>query len=260
MVIAACSRLHIDRQQFDDWASLVAQYPSGEFESPYRSTIPLLSLIRDGQAVLQEVLVACGFAPGPDLHFEYTVHPPIGEGKPSHTDLMVCEGSSCMAVEAKWTEPPYPTVGNWLGPKDGRTTNRKNVLAGWLSLIQPFASTELTEESVEPITYQTIHRAASACATSERPQLAYLQFVSERHGDAVTREKRLADLNRLRSALGRHDGFQIRLIEIDIEPTLAFEQLARLPKGSKQTGEAVRLALNSSSLFAFKPPRLCLLP
>ena len=101
----APSRIYFDRDLVPDLVALIARYPAGEFESPYRSTIPLLSLMRDGQAVVQDVLVACGFAPNPDLHFEFTVPPKKGKGKPSHTDLMVCAGPVCMAVEAKWTEP-----------------------------------------------------------------------------------------------------------------------------------------------------------
>lgn len=258
--VAGCPRveqpsgLYFDRHPACDLDTLIAQYPSGEFESPYRSTVPLLSMIRDGQTGLREILASCGFQTAVQLHFEFTVSPPIGQGKASHTDLMVCTNDSCIAVEAKWTEPPYETVSDWLGLKP--TANRLNVIAGWLSLIQRFTTKRLCPEDVASVTYQMIHRAASACATAVRPQLSYLQFVSGDYGGAPIREKRTADLDRLRVALGRPDGFPFFLIEMEIEPTSAFNQLAMLPKSNPQTSVAVRRALSSSALFAFPQVRL----
>jgi hypothetical protein len=179
---------------------------------------------------------------------------------------MVLAEANCMAVEAKWTEPPYPTVSDWMKPlgtgeeRNRRSENRRKVFAGWLELLQPFATRTLTTEDVASVTYQTVHRAASACATAARPQLSYLQFVSEHYGDADVCDERMADLRRLRDALGRPDGFPFRLIEIDIKSTPEFERLAMLPKGSAQTAIAMRHALIFRTLFTFEAIRMHLLP
>jgi hypothetical protein len=237
----------------NDLKTLIAHYPRGEFESPFRSTVPLLSLLRDGQTILQEVLAGCGFPQNPDLHFEFKVPPPLGEGKASHTDLMAIGGSLSMAVEAKWTEPLSQSVKDWLGPQP--TKNRQDVLAGWLSLLKPHAARPVAEADVSLVSYQVLHRAASACATAEQPQLSYLQFVSRQYGNATVCQERINDLNRLRSALGASDRFPFRLIEIGIEPTPTFEHLATLPKGSAETALAVQGALDSNALFTFKAKR-----
>jgi hypothetical protein len=251
------SHTYFDRQPMLDLKSLIARYPKGEFESPFRSTVPLLSLLRDGHTVLQDVLTGCGFPQTPDLHFEFTVPPPLGDGTPSHTDLMAIGGSLCMAIEAKWTEPLSESVKDWLGPQP--TKNRQEVLAGWLSLIKRYATQPVTAADVMLVSYQILHRAASACATAEQPQLSYLQFVSRQHGNAAICQDRVDDLNRLRSVLGASDRFPFRLVEIGIEPTSAFELLAPLPKGSTQTALAVQKALDSKVLFAFQIKQIHLL-
>jgi hypothetical protein len=107
-----------------DLGALIESYPRKEFESPFRSTIPLLSLIRDGRPILQKMLVDCGLPADSSLHFEFKVAPPRGRGKASHTDLMVSAGSDCMAVEAKWTEPLYPAVSKWMTSRGGDAENR----------------------------------------------------------------------------------------------------------------------------------------
>jgi len=253
-------RTFFDRNSVHDLRALIGHYAKSEFESPYRSTVPLLSLLRDGRSIFQEMVVSCGFPAEPDLHFEFKVSPRLGRGKASHTDLMVSAGNDCMAIEAKWTEPPYPTVSEWMRPNGQESENRDKVIAGWLKLVQRFAAKPLRAEHVEAVAYQTIHRAASACFLGERPRLSYLQFVSDSHGDSTMRDKRIADLDRFRSALGRPDGFPFRLIEIDIESTREFERLAPLQKGAAQTAMAVKQALISSALFSFKSMRTHILP
>jgi len=163
---------------------------------------------------------------------------------------MVCTESGCMAVEAKWTEPAYETVGDWLtrsskGAKGKR--NRQDVLSGWLSLLEPTRT--LTIDDVKGITYQTVHRAASACRIGTPPQFSYLQFVSD--GVVSMHQKRLADLHTLRAVLGNPKSFPFRLIEVDIEPTAEFGQLAQLPK-DRDTASKVKEALVARSLFHFR--------
>jgi hypothetical protein len=120
-------KVHFDKVAVSDFTALLNSYSVREFASPYRSTIPLLSLIKDGQLVLRDILAACLMTPPMDYHFEFTVEPPKGRGKASHTDLMVQSGSRCLAIEAKWTEPIYPTVAAWV---DGTVGGNRNSRSG----------------------------------------------------------------------------------------------------------------------------------
>jgi len=43
-----------------DLKALVACYGKDEFESPRRSTVPLLSMVRDGQDAFKQILERCG--------------------------------------------------------------------------------------------------------------------------------------------------------------------------------------------------------
>ena len=252
-------RLYFNQTFVGNFGELVGCYSRDELASPFRSTVPLLSLVRDGQAMLHEIVTQCSIAEQPSLHFEFQVPPPKGRGKASHTDLMLCAQSGCMAVEAKWTEPPYQTVREWLGdssrPGELGRDNRHEVLSGWLSLLQPMAVRTLVAQDVMSVIYQTVHRAASACHLGTPPQLAYLQFVSDTGVDAATHEKRLVDLRSLRVALGNGKSFPFRLIEIKMQPTSAFDELSRLPKG-RETGSKVKEALTSRPLFVFTDFRL----
>jgi hypothetical protein len=50
------AKAHFDRVAISDFTALLNSYSIREFASPYRSTIPLLSLIKDGQLVLRDIL------------------------------------------------------------------------------------------------------------------------------------------------------------------------------------------------------------
>src|ERR1700730_11915089 len=165
---------YFNRAAMPDFAALVNSYNRDEFDSPHRSTVPLLALVKD-KRMLREILTACNATMPVDFHFEFKVGQSKGRGKPSHTDLMAISEPVCIAIEAKWTEPPYESVASWLS-KGG--DNREEVLNGWLDLL----SSERTE--VADCEYQMLHRAASACATAssyaakKRPMLAYFKFTS----------------------------------------------------------------------------------
>jgi hypothetical protein len=117
-------KVYFDNEPVPDFSTLVQLYRDREFKSPYRSTVPLLSLFRDGQRILQEILAKCLMDP-PNFHIEFTVAPPRGRGKAPHTDLMVNSESRCLAIEAKWTEPTYPTVSKWPHGKIEKTVHRR---------------------------------------------------------------------------------------------------------------------------------------
>src|SRR5258708_4753147 len=157
--------------------------------------------------------------------------------------LLTCEHA--VAVEAKWTEPRYETVSEWLSSQ-----NRREVLDGWLSLIQPFALEPLTSDDVASAVYQTVHRAASACHDGRIPKLVYLQFtpLPDRRAQEPALIQDLACLHR---AIGAPTAFPFWLVDVEIEQTDAFKALRHLPKGSAATANAVIEALQNGPLFRF---------
>jgi hypothetical protein len=245
---------HFDRTSVQDFSALLHLYSCDEFESPHRSTVPLLALVKDKRNMLHEILSACQASAPVDFHFEFTVGQTKGRGKPSHTDLMVISEPVCIAIEAKWTEPPYESVASWLS-KGGE--NRKNVLGGWLDLLSS-GSTPLSPDEVADCEYQMLHRAASACATAssyvaeKRPMLAYFKFTSPNMPpSAAWAEYYRTSLALLRKRLRRSIDFRFFLVEIQISQSDQFELIARLPKASPETGISVRNALQESQLFNF---------
>lgn len=240
-------RCHFDRAPVDTPALLPALYPAGEFRSRFRSTVPLLSLVQHHKALLREILGACGLGGDIDLHFEFKVRSPRGQGKASQTDLMVMTAAGCMAVEAKWTEPPYDTVAAWLG--DSPTDNRLEVVRGWLDLIGSRIGTTPPLDAVRAITYQTIHRAASACHAGPAARLAYLQFLSPDHKHIL--QHRRADLTALHDALGRPLDFPMLAVGLAIAPTQAFIELSAHRHDSEEMEHAVKQALPVMPLFTF---------
>lgn len=244
------SQLHFDRERVCDFDELLGHYASDEFKSPFRSTVPLLSLIQDGAGVFLSVLAACQVHEPADLHLEYTIASPRGTGKPSHTDVIVRAGDETLAIEAKWTEPRYETVGKWL--KQGKSEdNRRQVMAGWLQLLQPFAPSPLQVDEFTDAIYQMVHRAASACPVNKHPRLAYVHFTPPPDARAATTDQYRDDLTHLHGLLGNPAGFPFRLVEVRATRTPEFEKIALLRKGSAETSEPVRRALRKGGLFEF---------
>lgn len=134
-----------------------------DLKSPCRSTVPLLAYWSDFNARLVEFGNAINLPISKDalLNFEYTISPTQRRGKASHTDLMILDRSSAIAIEAKYTEPEYESVLDWLG--NPVTKNRMLVLEGWLKSISKAIGCELTADNVQDFAYQLIHRTASAC-------------------------------------------------------------------------------------------------
>lgn len=239
-----------DRREVANVDDLLLCYRVKEFASPTRSTVPLLSLLRETAALLTFLGEALQVGDSrTELHFEYTVRSPLGRGTPSHTDLMVIGGGCAVAIEAKWTEPPYENVDRWLAGDD---SNRREVMSGWLSLLQPHAREHLRLDDFRAARYQMVHRAASACATGLSPRVAYLQFAPSPTGTrSLHREQLLADAQHLRDLLG-DSAFPILVFEAQIRPTEAFEAIKNLPKGTAATASAVLKTLSSNTqLFNF---------
>jgi len=129
----------------------------------------MLSLLMHAPDLFNESVRRLGFPDNYDLFLEYTVRPPKGRGKASHTDVMLRSGTHALGIEGKWTEPMYETVARWLkGGKD--QANRATVLEGWLTLLQRRTTKPLQAEDFHPTIYQMVHRAAPV-ATAEVPSL-----------------------------------------------------------------------------------------
>ena len=217
-----------------------------EFQSPTRSTVLLFSLLKHGNElwnnIVNELITPCSHLKG---HLEFTVKPPCGRGKASHTDLMLTSRNQSVAFEAKWTEPKYETVNNWLGSE-----NRREVMTGWLSLIQPHVAKTLSAEDVGDAVYQMVHRAASACFASRIPTLAYIQFSPLPNGSSQEPTV-IRDLAQLHTLLGVPDTLRFYLVEVLVAPTKAFEAIRALPKSSPATTKSVITALRNGPLFRF---------
>lgn len=253
-------KIYFDKKPVANLDDVLSLYDSSEFESPTRSTVPLLSLLKDETGIWKTVMRKLGVIDsGLELHLEFRVDSPQGMGKPSHTDVMVIQDANRVAIEAKWTEPPYDTVGEWRG-RGLNPTNRRDVMDGWLSLLQPHACRILDIEEFETARCQMVHRAASACHPIGRttPALAYIQFSPLPPGIApgikLKLEQLQTDFSRLRQLLGTTEGFPFFLVEVTATPTEAFEEISKLAKGSRETAKAVCTAMRGAPLFEFKNP------
>ena len=99
-----------DTKPQDGIANLCKRMTGNALQSPFRSTVPLLSLVEHSPHQWHSLLKLWGIPINSAVHFEYCVSSPKPGGNPSKTDALVMSDSSVVAVEAKWTEPRYSTV------------------------------------------------------------------------------------------------------------------------------------------------------
>ncbi len=222
---------------------LLDSYQNNEFNSPKRSTVPLLAYWRTPDQRAREFSKALGFelSRSVRLDFEYKVPVQCGRGKASHTDLMLISGDVCVAIEAKFTDPRYECVAEWLA-KGSNIKNRMKVLQGWLGLL----SSDLKQKDVAELPYQLVHRAASAChPDAECRHLVYQVF----DADSAKREMYLSDLRKFRSLLSP-DRLSIHLVECSIQRTPLQECLERKwNEGERDLHEHVLSGLKNSELM-----------
>jgi hypothetical protein len=241
------------------YEAILARFTDSALASPFRSTVPLLDGLRHGEGGwFADVMRSLGFPDTSRVALEFTVPPPRGRGWPSHTDAMVTHESRTLALEAKWTEPRYATVKKWLSGGNA-PANRLEVLRGWLDLLEGFYPGKLRQEDFEGVVYQTVHRAASACAVAGQhssdgePEMAYLLFnLATDPGRTARTESCRDDLADFHALLGSPARLSFSVIELTMEPTAAFIALAPLEKGRPETGQVVRRALdqNAPPLFS----------
>lgn len=166
------AELFYKSKKFDSIDTIIEKYSLREFKSPYRSTIPLLILYRESLDNLFG-LIDFEFEENLKYDFEFETKVLNGRGRSSCTDLMITSSDSCIAVEAKWTEPPYKSVRNWLED----SINKTLVLNGWIKLISNYTGISFEIEDINDLPYQLIHRIASACSKNrERTHVVYLVF------------------------------------------------------------------------------------
>ena len=245
--------LHYKTTPVNSVDEVYESFASSQFESPFRSTIPLLSWLKHEPEAVTNLFDKLGIAGDYKCHLEYTVTAPQGKNSNSQTDLMVVGKDFAVAIECKWTEGFDETVEKWSNK--GNQDNRSVVLEGWLELLQGAAGHELMASCFGQVINQMIHRSASACHAGERPKLAYLLFHPS--PDKNTPSSRLVreELAHLWRLLGRPQEFAFLIIEIEMEYTPVFETLAVLPKESQETAAKVKAALSSSeALFRFGEP------
>ena len=224
-------------------------YKANEFASATRSTVPLISLLKhDGDVWATITKELSATSPG-EMHLEFTVKSPQGRGKASHTDVMLIQGNRAVAFEAKWTGPRYDQVSKWLVGGDD-PENRRLVMSGWLSLLQPHSTHTLRLEDFGAAIYQMVHRAAAACYAGNIPTLAYVQFCPLANGgdpDVML----MNDLSYFHNLLGAPDEFPFWLVEVVAKPTETFEKIRGLTSGLPDTAKEVHRALCNGSLFEF---------
>lgn len=260
--------MFFDKDEVADFSSLLSKFEAGAFASPFRSTVPLVSLFKDDWPIVAAILGACGLPSEATVHFEYKVKSAKGEGRSSQTDAMVLADDTAIAVEAKWTEPLYETVAARLArlPKHSETydkarmnahvTGQREFVDGWLELMRPYATKPLDLDNFGDTVYQTIHRAASACALSRSPKLVYLHFVPSPAKDAASTAMYRDELSRLHVLLGSPKAFAFYVAEVPLVYTALFQSLERLTKGKPETDHLVRSALLSGRLFDFGAPQV----
>jgi uncharacterized protein DUF6946 len=235
--------------------SLISEFSDSALASPFRSTVPLLALVKDDWTTFAKVLTLCNVTGNVSVAFERKVPSPKGEGLPSQTDAMVLFDKGALAIEAKWTEPRYETVATRLARKDSKERDSKEFVGGWLDLLRPHATNPLRLEDFATCVYQVLHRAASACGLGRTPSLAYLHFTPTVKS-AATSAQYVNDLSQVHALLGNPRDFPFFVIDVPMEETLAFRAIRSLKKGVVETGRAVRAALLATELFEFGEPHM----
>ncbi|MGZ5038845.1 MAG: hypothetical protein ACXWGT_19040 [Usitatibacter sp.] len=252
-----------------DVETLLTKFPIGSFASPYRSTVPLVCLIKDAFPIFRAIEAACGGDAESSLHFEYEVAPPGVEGNPSQTDLMVLSEKRAIAIEAKWTEPRYPTVSARLKSRVAELVKRdltkgtrdhqaeqEAVMAAWLGLLTAVSEEPAKLSEYGAAVYQTVHRAASACSLSRPASLVYLHFEPSPVKGSASADQYRGDLRHLHRLLGSPDGFPFYLVGVPLTATSAFGAIAGLQRGAVETDRHVRKAIMTSRLFEFGEPHI----
>ena len=235
------------KRNITGYQALLKCYKHKEFDSPKRSTVPLLAYWRTPDRRANELSKALNFPLSDSLclDFEHTVPVQRGKGKASCTDLVLTSGGVSLGIEAKWTEGRYEDVATWL--RKPPEPNRINVMEGWLDLLRCYATTKIDICDLAALPYQMIHRAASVCySNAESCWLVYQVF----NVDSCKRKEYLSDLQTLATLLESGPGLRFCLVECRIEPThLQIELERKWAQGERYLHEPVLNGLRTGNLL-----------
>lgn len=170
---------------------------------------------------------------------------------------MLLTDNQAVAVEAKYTEPPYQTVAEWLGSPP--SSNKQQVLEGWLKLIESATGIQLTVGCVGNCTYQMIHRTASACFPTGKTMrsVVYQYFdlapINLANNHQVSYYQ--GQLRNLTTLLHRPKQLRFYLVVCPLHKTPQFLSLeAQWLAGKRKLSAQVKRELIAGSLFTFGSP------
>ena len=239
--------------QVSDFTGVVER--ANDLQRLTRSTVPLLCWWRDNGAKLalpneDGSALAC---------FEYPVPARCntcgGRGKDSFSDVMVTTEGAAVAFEAKFTEPRYETVTNWMA-KDSGNGNRARVASHWLHLIGAYTGTTPEIDAIGQVVYQMLHRTASACAVAEskrRAGVTYLVFDGG-HGQQVDYT---ADLTLAARTLDPKAKMDFSVVSVPTRRGPAFAGVEARLTAAENDAEAAELiadAIVTGGLYDFERP------
>lgn len=229
-------------------------FPDREFARLTRSTIPLLNYWQHFhvRAVLAQQLGLADLN-GAEHEFEYAT--PVkrpGRGKASMTDLLLRSDRTVVAIEAKWHEPTYPSVREWL--TKGNEYNKRNVLHHWLGMFDGFSDHDVDAAGVNNIIYQLLHRAASACRVAGPNRTAIVAYLIFSERSAL--EGYRAQMEALRDAIRPNHRLRLVALQVPIAMTPTYtdtmEHAARI--STRGIPVLIRNAVKEQPLFAFGTP------
>jgi hypothetical protein len=252
--------LFFDREAVPNFTSLCKKFTGNALRSPFRSTVPLLSLIGHNPKQWNSLMTKIDAPADSPVHLEFCVASPIASGNPSQTDALVTASSGAWAIEAKWTEQRYESVSKRINRSEQDGLDPSEAVGGWLQHLRTFAQQPLQLKDFGAVVYQVLHRAASACAAASEfggnPQLVYLHFSPTSRRGAATTADYIADLKRLHSLLGSPAALRFVVVDMPLTPTDAFRSIEGLDKRAPETAVAVSSALCRGPLFDFGEPEL----
>jgi hypothetical protein len=164
-----------------------------------------------------------------EIDFEHQVSPFGGQGKASHTDIMVIWDKAAVAVEAKFTEGQYELVDTWLG--DNPTQNRRDVLNGWVQAISSITGKRPDGNSLRQMTYQALHRIASVQDKhGRRKAVIYLVF----RQDNRAKDYYCTMLSRIAKGFGIEGHIDFAVLSVQVTPSDEYQHLITAWKQTRQ--------------------------
>ena len=189
---------------------LINSYDEKEFNSPFRSTIPLLELFFENKEILKEILI---YDESFNAIFEDETKPYEESKHPSCTDLRLYNNIINYCIEAKYTENEYDSLEKALLERPGR----KKSVEGFINIINNRCNTNIHIDELLNITYQMIHRFASACKVLGKTEMLYFCF-------NITSEKELYYQTELKKIYKLTNGtIPIKIVLMNAEPTCEFQ-------------------------------------